>query len=438
MKIVDESGRRVPLGRVGELVAGGDGVAHGYAAGDHEHRFEMTEEGRFYRTGDLACWAPDGRIEFHGRDDAQVKIGGHRIEFGAIEATLRLCPGVADACVASIGEGARRKLIAAVAGEDSMRSIASIRDWLVNRLSPAEIPSMIVGVPVMPVTANGKSDRQAVVELVSAAPDVTPEIKGDKELLGVVMDVASEILGRNLGSPTQRLSDAGADSLDMVRISLALEDRLARPVDLGVIIQGGDAQGIASRLRKDIAREADSIVVLRGSRNAEKPAVYCIPGVGGTVFSYESLINAIGLEIPVLGLPYPGLNGQQSPMNTVESLADHFAGLIDQDRTAQVIVGYSLGGSLHSKPLVEYKRSRELHRRSSSLILLLLDCLRKKGSREKLPSVRNFDFGLSLSYRRGSLICCGGESRRPLLNRFAMLLRRDFERYEPTLLNLLL
>ena len=82
-----------------------------------------------------------------------------------------------------------------------------------------------------------------------------------RKLLGVVMDVASEILGRNLGSPTQRLSDAGADSLDMVRISLALEDRLARPVDLGVIIQGGDAQGIASRLRKDIAREADSIVV---------------------------------------------------------------------------------------------------------------------------------------------------------------------------------
>lgn len=345
VSILDPNGHRLPMGKLGELVTGGDGVAQGYVGIDDNERFFAGEDGqRYYRTGDLARWSIDGRLEFYGRRDGQVKIGGNRVEFGAIEAALRMCPGVADACVSSIGDGARRKLIAAIAGDDSSISEATVRKWLVHKLSAAEVPAVIVAVPVIPVTKNGKPDRRAVAELVEGAPETIAQVKGDEELVTIVMDVVREALGRIPSSPTQKLVDAGIDSLDMVRITLALGDRLARPVQLGDVIQGGDVAGIAAQMRSEISREAEDVVVLRGSSNPDKSALYCIPGVGGTVFSYGSLLNSIDSDIPVIGLPYPGLSGGETPLDTVEDLADRFASLITKNRQAQTIVGYSLGG----------------------------------------------------------------------------------------------
>jgi thioesterase domain-containing protein/acyl carrier protein len=355
VSILDQDGRRVPIGKAGELVAGGDGVAQGYVGVSNDDRFFVEDGKRYYRTGDLARWTFDGRLEFHGRRDGQVKISGNRIEFGAIEAALRMCPGVADACVSSIGEGARRKLIAAIAGDDSSISIAEVRNSLENRVSAAEVPSTIVAVPVIPVTSNGKPDRRAVTELVQAVPETRSVAKGDDELVEIVMDVIKETLEHAPSTPTEKLIDVGIDSLDMVRITLALGDRLARPVELGEVIQGGDVAGIAARIRSDISREAENIVALRGSSNPDRSAVYCIPGVGGTVFSYGSLLDAIDSDIPVFGLPYPGLSGGQEPLDSVDALADRFANLIVNDRSAQVIVGYSLGG------FIAFETARRVH-----------------------------------------------------------------------------
>jgi thioesterase domain-containing protein len=108
-------------------------------------------------------------------------------------------------------------------------------------------------------------------------------------------------------------------------------------------------------MRSDISREAENIVALRGSPQSDHPAVYCIPGVGGTVFSYGSMLDAIDSDIPVLGLPYPGLSGGQIPLDSVDALAERFANLIVQDRPAQVIVGYSLGG------FIAFETARRVH-----------------------------------------------------------------------------
>jgi acyl-coenzyme A synthetase/AMP-(fatty) acid ligase len=106
--ILDSARQPVPIGVVGELYVGGDGVSEGY-----HHRPELTADrflpnpfgvGRLYRTGDLARYLDDGNIEFLGRSDEQVKISGYRIEPGEIEAAIAAFAGVEEAAVLFIGE----------------------------------------------------------------------------------------------------------------------------------------------------------------------------------------------------------------------------------------------------------------------------------------------------------------------------------------------
>ncbi|SEE88105.1 non-ribosomal peptide synthetase [Streptomyces sp. 2314.4] len=135
-RVVDPFGRDCPDWVPGELWIGGAGVARGYRGAPELTTRQFVEEGpeRWYRTGDLGRYWPDGTLEFLGRADQQVKIRGHRIELGEIEAALRDAPGVGRACVAVAGEGGARRLVAAVlpaqgAGEavvDSAQLLASV------------------------------------------------------------------------------------------------------------------------------------------------------------------------------------------------------------------------------------------------------------------------------------------------------------------------
>ncbi|MFJ7243059.1 amino acid adenylation domain-containing protein [Kitasatospora sp. NPDC098652] len=115
-RVVDPLGRDCPDWTAGELWIGGAGVARGYRAAPEltGRRFVETAGERWYRTGDLGRHWPDGTLEFLGRADQQVKIRGHRIELGEVEAALREYPGVGHGLAAVAGEGAGRRLVAAV------------------------------------------------------------------------------------------------------------------------------------------------------------------------------------------------------------------------------------------------------------------------------------------------------------------------------------
>ncbi|MGV0337481.1 AMP-binding protein, partial [Corynebacterium bovis] len=127
--VLDRDGGRAAVGQRGEIVIAGDGVVEGYlgdpvrtAAAFGRH---LGTGERCYRTGDVGRYLPDGEIEFCGRvDDGQVKIRGHRIELGEVEAGLRAVDGVADALAAVTGEGDRRELVAVVVPETADTSAA--------------------------------------------------------------------------------------------------------------------------------------------------------------------------------------------------------------------------------------------------------------------------------------------------------------------------
>jgi amino acid adenylation domain-containing protein/non-ribosomal peptide synthase protein (TIGR01720 family) len=173
--IVDRNFELTPPGVPGELVTGGDGLAHAYhgrpaltAEAFVPNPFDPTPGSRLYRTGDLARWRPDGTVEFLGRLDQQAKIRGFRIEPGEVEAALTALPGVAEAAVAVRGDGSRKRLLAwVVPHRDSDLEAEPLRTALKQSLPDYLIPSAISFLPALPLNSNGKIDRAALAEPVA-------------------------------------------------------------------------------------------------------------------------------------------------------------------------------------------------------------------------------------------------------------------------------
>jgi amino acid adenylation domain-containing protein len=169
--LLDSHGRPVPMGTVGELYIGGNGVARGYL-----NRPELTAErflqdpfcheagARMYRTGDLARYQTDGSIEFLGRADHQVKIRGFRIELGEIETKLAGHPAVRDAVVVAREDTPDGKRLAAyvTARPDAIITVADLREHLLRQLPEFMMPSAFVILERLPLTPNGKLDRKAL------------------------------------------------------------------------------------------------------------------------------------------------------------------------------------------------------------------------------------------------------------------------------------
>ena len=157
-------------GAEGEIVLSGEAVALGYL-GDRPEGSRFTAlpaiPGPTYLTGDRGRYRADGTLEFLGRLDSQVKLRGHRLELGEVEAALEEHPAVRDAVVLLCGreEAGREHLAAAVA---TTKPVAErrLRDWLTERLPPYMVPLRIKACPRLPTTTTGKVDRQAVRDLL--------------------------------------------------------------------------------------------------------------------------------------------------------------------------------------------------------------------------------------------------------------------------------
>jgi amino acid adenylation domain-containing protein len=164
--LVDRVGQPVPAGVPGELWAAGDGLARGYLDQPEltADRFPAPADGRLrgvrcYRTGDLAMWRPDGTLEFLGREDAQAKVNGHRIEPGEVEQAILAHPGVRGVCVVVETDPLGGKRLAAHIAGDGAALARSVRAHLLASLPPYLVPARWVVVDQLPLTANGKVDR---------------------------------------------------------------------------------------------------------------------------------------------------------------------------------------------------------------------------------------------------------------------------------------
>ncbi|NYT82354.1 amino acid adenylation domain-containing protein [Alcaligenaceae bacterium] len=223
--ILDGDERPMPDGSEGEIVISGPAVAAGYTRPEPagSERFRRSENGmRSYRSGDLGRRRPDGCIDFIGRGDDMVKIRGHRIEPAGLAEALRAHAGVRDAVVlVDRRDGREPVLLAAVASDVDGHAL---RAWLSERVPAAMVPQRIQSLPALPLTANGKIDRQALLaSSPMAAAQTGSDADGDASAAdGSVLDQICELWREILEAPSLGPDDdffaLGGDSIMAIQI----------------------------------------------------------------------------------------------------------------------------------------------------------------------------------------------------------------------------
>ncbi|MGY2091746.1 amino acid adenylation domain-containing protein, partial [Nocardia gipuzkoensis] len=198
-RVVGTRGRDCPEWASGELWVTGAGLAHGYRDDTERtaERFVEHDGLRWYRTGDLVRYRTGGMLEFLGRVDHQVKIRGHRIELGEIEAVLTEHPRVSAAAAVVLEHPARSLGAVVVGADDDALPDQALRAWLGERLPTYMIPRRFVRRAELPITRNGKIDRDAAHAALVAAGDERSEA-GSAPLDGLerlVADAWAAVLG---------------------------------------------------------------------------------------------------------------------------------------------------------------------------------------------------------------------------------------------------
>jgi len=253
--ILDSDCKPVAPGGIGELYIGGEGVARGYWK-----RPELTAErfvsvpatggNRVFRTGDLARFLPDGRLEFLGRADYQIKLRGHRIEPGEIEALLEECRGVRQAVVVLREDRENdKRLVAYLVAEAGGCDTAALRAALEAKLPGYMIPSAFVFLDALPLTSNRKIDRKALLRLPSPnAACGAFRSEPLSEMERIVARVWQDALGIPSVGLTDNFFDLGAHSLTVAEAQAKLQEVLRREISLVDLFQFSTVRALAAHL----------------------------------------------------------------------------------------------------------------------------------------------------------------------------------------------
>ncbi|HMD49934.1 MAG TPA: amino acid adenylation domain-containing protein, partial [Bryobacteraceae bacterium] len=228
--VLNSSLQQAPVGAAGELHIGGSVLARGYwrqpdltAERFLPDPFSSQPGGRMYRTGDRVRWLPDGRLEFLGRLDDQVKIGGSRIELGEVESALAQCARGRRAAVLPIN----RQLVAFVEAKEAIDAPA-IRSALRERLPSYMVPARIVAVEVWPLLASGKTNRRALAAMEPRAESSRPRSLPTSEKERLLLALWQRLLPGAVASIEENFFELGGDSiLSLQLVALARKQGLA-------------------------------------------------------------------------------------------------------------------------------------------------------------------------------------------------------------------
>lgn len=261
VELRDDWGNPVPPGLVGEIHIAGAGVAVGYLGRDEltAQRFPVGPDGRrWYRSGDLARGLPDGSLEFHGRADDQIKIRGHRIEPGEIEAALLGYPAIRE-CVVLAEEIAGDPRLVAYCLTGSDVDADGLTRHCAERLPAYMVPARFHRVQGIPLTANGKLDRVALcaragAALTGADEAVPPRTSVEELIAGIWV----ELLDTECGVHDDFFS-VGGHSLLVVRLAGRLREEFDVAVSVREIFECPTIARLAALVEAAVRAEIEAL-----------------------------------------------------------------------------------------------------------------------------------------------------------------------------------
>jgi amino acid adenylation domain-containing protein len=385
--ILDALLKPVPIGIPGELYIGGDGLARGYL-----NLPELTAEKfipnpfsrstKLYKTGDLARYLPNGDIEFLGRIDNQVKIRGFRLELGEIEAALIQHPGLREVIVIDREDRpGDRRLVAYQVTAQSINppTEQELRTFLRSKLPDYMIPSAFVTMDNLPLTLNGKVDRQTLPIPEYQRQEANEPIAPRDDLEVKLTTIWQRLLGVENISIQDNFFELGGHSLIAVRLFAEIEQIWGQNLPLATLFQQQTIKELAGVLRqKEWTAPWSSLVLIQ--TGGEKTPLFCVHPVGGNILEYYTLAGYLGQDRPIYGLQSQGLDGKQQPLPSIEDMAKHYIQEIQtvQSHGPYFLTGYSFGG------LVAFEMAQQLRAMGEEIgLLALLD-----SSAPNLPNLR--------------------------------------------------
>jgi thioesterase domain-containing protein len=356
-----------PIGALGELFAGGDGLARGYLAQPAltaerfvPDPFGEMPGGRMYRTGDRVRWRADGALLFAGRADHQVKLRGYRIEPGEIEALLVARPEIAQAVVVPRGRPEQElRLVAYLVAEGgSAIEVTALRAALEATLPRYMVPSAFVVLDALPLTANAKIDRAALPEPSrerGAEPGFLAPRSRDEWLLARIWEELLDVAPVGLDDDFFAL---GGHSLLAIRLRARVRQVLGRELTLHEVLDDPTVRGMARALGREAqATQGPSDLLVPFRTSGSRPPLFSVHAAGGHGFAFHALARALDAELPFYALKAADFDHpERLGHDRIEAMASAY---LEAVRTVQPagpvsLAGWSFGG------VVAYEMARQL------------------------------------------------------------------------------
>jgi len=347
-EVRDRHGRPCPVWVPGELYIGGVGLAKGYwkdaEKTDRSFRIDPTTGERLYRTGDAGRYLPGGCIEWMGRVDFQVKVQGHRIELGEIEAALAEHPAVGQAVVAvQESPGSQRRLIGFVVPAGSSPVDArGLESFLRAKLPAYMVPAAWRTVERLPLTANGKVDRKALLQLRpeedAGAGEERERVAPGNAIESRLRAIWERILGFSGIGVTDDFFELGGQSFDAIRIFALIKEELGKAHTLSDIWRARTIRELAKGIAGELEREEGRRIVPIDPRGKGE-ALFLVHPAGGSVMAYSRLGRLI--DRPLYGIQAPANGDDAGRRQDIVELARCYVADL---RAVQPNGPYSLGG----------------------------------------------------------------------------------------------
>lgn len=361
-----------PIGVVGELYIGGDGLANGYL-----HRTELTQERfidhpfvpgtKLYKTGDLVRYLNDHNLEYLGRYDDQVKIRGFRVELGEIADAITQHKDVRESVVILQDDPQSSKRLIAYVVTDKQEIVSQLLHDLQRRLPNYMIPSAFVVLDALPLTPNGKVDKRALPTDDGIRPNTTKSFVAPRNFTELsLVKIWENLLNTNPIGVTDNFFDLGGHSFLAIRLMAQIHDRFGHNLPLSTLFENPTIEKLATIISQPVRESSDSYLVAIES-NGDKIPFFCMHGAGGGVNAYFKLSARLGEDYPFYALQDP--SSQEEPeIISVEETASRY---LQEIRQVQPNGPYLLGGHCYGGVLA-FEMAQQLQRQGQTVGLLVV------------------------------------------------------------------